>query len=84
MISAIHWLQSAREQRCWLCELTARAHFATLFWGVYDRANGTLRYVNAGHAAPMLMRRSKPNSRLFWETGHRPFLAARKIGIEWH
>jgi len=39
-----------------LCELTARARFATLFWGVYDRANGTLRYVNAGHAAPMLMR----------------------------
>jgi hypothetical protein len=39
-----------------LCELTAGARFATLFWGVYDRANSTLRYVNAGHAAPMLMR----------------------------
>jgi hypothetical protein len=39
-----------------LCELTARARFATLFWGVYDRATGTLRYVNAGHAAPMLIR----------------------------
>jgi serine phosphatase RsbU (regulator of sigma subunit) len=39
-----------------LCELTARARFATLFWGVYDQASGTLRYVNAGHAAPMLLR----------------------------
>ena len=35
-----------------LCELTARARFATLFWGLYDAESGTLRYVNAGHAAP--------------------------------
>jgi serine phosphatase RsbU (regulator of sigma subunit) len=40
-----------------LCELTARARFASLFWGLYDSASGTLRYVNAGHAAPMLVRR---------------------------
>ena len=39
-----------------LCELTARARFATLFWGVYDAETSTLRYVNAGHAAPMLIR----------------------------
>lgn len=39
-----------------LCELTARARFATLFWGLYDAGSGTLRYVNAGHAAPMLIR----------------------------
>ena len=39
-----------------LCELTARARFASLFWGLYDPASGTLRYVNAGHAAPMLIR----------------------------
>jgi len=39
-----------------LCELTARARFASLFWGIYDSASGTLRYVNAGHAAPMLIR----------------------------
>lgn len=39
-----------------LCELTARARFATLFWGLYDSASGTLRYVNAGHAPPMLIR----------------------------
>lgn len=39
-----------------LCELTARARFATLFWGIFDSVSGTLRYVNAGHAAPMLIR----------------------------
>jgi serine phosphatase RsbU (regulator of sigma subunit) len=39
-----------------LCELTARARFASLFWGIYDADSGMLRYVNAGHAAPMLIR----------------------------
>lgn len=40
-----------------LCERAACERFATLFWGVYDRATSTLRYVNAGHAAPLLIRR---------------------------
>ncbi len=40
-----------------LCERTACERFATLFWGVFDPVTGTLRYVNAGHAAPMLVRR---------------------------
>jgi hypothetical protein len=39
-----------------LCELTARARFATLFWGLFDSESGILRYVNAGHAAPILIR----------------------------
>ncbi len=39
-----------------LCERTACERFATLFWGVFDPATSTLRYVNAGHAAPMLLR----------------------------
>ena len=42
-----------------LCELTAHARFATLFWGVFDAATGTLRYVNAGHEPPMLIRRGQ-------------------------
>ncbi|MFL6450894.1 MAG: PP2C family protein-serine/threonine phosphatase [Bryobacteraceae bacterium] len=39
-----------------LCERTAGERFATLFWGVFDPATSTLSYVNAGHAAPMLVR----------------------------
>lgn len=39
-----------------LCERTACERFATLFWGVFDPSTNTLRYVNAGHAAPMLVR----------------------------
>lgn len=39
-----------------LCERTACERFATLFWGVFDPSTNNLRYVNAGHAAPMLIR----------------------------
>ena len=39
-----------------LCERTACERFASLFWGIFDPATSTLRYVNAGHAAPMLIR----------------------------
>lgn len=39
-----------------MCERTACERYATLFWGVFDPVSGTLRYVNAGHAAPMLVR----------------------------
>jgi phosphoserine phosphatase RsbU/P len=31
--------------------------FATLFYGVFDEATRTLRYVNAGHNSPMVIRR---------------------------
>ena len=39
-----------------LCERTACERFATLFWGVFDTSTNTFRYVNAGHAGPMLVR----------------------------
>jgi hypothetical protein len=42
-----------------LCQRTACERFATLFWGVFDPATSTLRYVNAGHAAPMLIRQAQ-------------------------
>ena len=31
--------------------------YATLFYGVFDRATRTLRYVNAGHTPPIVLRR---------------------------
>ncbi|MGA8028259.1 MAG: PP2C family protein-serine/threonine phosphatase [Bryobacteraceae bacterium] len=48
-----------------LCDRTACERFATLFWGVFDPVTSILRYVNAGHAAPMLVRSSgEPIQRL--------------------
>lgn len=44
--------------------------YATLFYGVFDRRSSTLRYVNAGHNPPMVLRR---NGAIHWlETGGAP------------
>jgi sigma-B regulation protein RsbU (phosphoserine phosphatase) len=41
-----------------LCDLTSDNRFASFFFGVYDPAAGSLHYLNAGHNAPLLVRRS--------------------------
>jgi sigma-B regulation protein RsbU (phosphoserine phosphatase) len=44
--------------------------YATLFYGVFDGVTGTLRYVNAGHNPPMVIRR---NGSIEWlESGGAP------------
>lgn len=37
---------------------TRSEHFASLFFGVYEPGNQTIRYVNCGHPPPVLMRSS--------------------------
>jgi sigma-B regulation protein RsbU (phosphoserine phosphatase) len=37
-------------------ESTPAEHFATMFFGHYDDTNRTMRYVNCGHLAPVLLR----------------------------
>ena len=60
ILTPISQHESACEQiNRMLCERTACERFATLFWGVFDPAASTLRYVNAGHAAPMLFRKGR-------------------------
>ena len=44
--------------------------YATLFFGVFDRAARTLRYVNAGHHPPMIIRRD--GTMVWLETGGAP------------
>jgi sigma-B regulation protein RsbU (phosphoserine phosphatase) len=44
--------------------------YATLFYGVFDRETRTLRYVNAGHNPPMIIRRD--NTVIWLETGGAP------------
>jgi sigma-B regulation protein RsbU (phosphoserine phosphatase) len=39
-----------------LCTKTARERFVTLFWCTFDARTGILRYVNAGHCPPLLVR----------------------------
>jgi len=40
--------------------ITGSNRYATLFYGVYDEAARRLSYVNAGHPAPLLLRREGP------------------------
>ncbi|HEY1251042.1 MAG TPA: PP2C family protein-serine/threonine phosphatase [Thermoanaerobaculia bacterium] len=60
----------ARDLNAQLCELTEPTRFATLFWGVFDERGRTLNYVNAGHNAPLLMRKAGAVDRL--AAGGRP------------
>lgn len=39
-----------------LCMKTARERFVSLFWCFFDRVGGRLRYINAGHLPPLLIR----------------------------
>jgi hypothetical protein len=39
-----------------LCMKTARERFVSLFWCFFDRRESVLRYVNAGHLPPLLVR----------------------------
>jgi sigma-B regulation protein RsbU (phosphoserine phosphatase) len=39
-----------------LCDRASRAHDVAMFWSYFDPANQLLRYVNAGHRAPLVFK----------------------------
>jgi hypothetical protein len=41
-----------------LCEKSGNERFASFFWSYYDREKAVLRYINAGHLPPLLVRRN--------------------------
>lgn len=56
--------QAAERLNHLLCMKTARERFVSLFWCYYDRERGRLRYVNAGHLPPLLVRRNASGTQI--------------------
>lgn len=50
--------QAAERLNHLLCMKTARERFVSLFWCCFDRRASVLRYVNAGHLPPLLIRQN--------------------------
>jgi sigma-B regulation protein RsbU (phosphoserine phosphatase) len=63
-----------------LCRSTDADRFATLFLAIYDDASRTLRYTNAGHNAPLLVRAGGTVERLW--TGGTVLGAFDGVGFE--
>jgi alkylated DNA nucleotide flippase Atl1 len=47
-----------------LCEKTARERFASLFWASFTPETNILRYINAGHLPPLLIRNGTGGDRV--------------------
>jgi sigma-B regulation protein RsbU (phosphoserine phosphatase) len=58
-----------RELNRHLQETTDGARYATLFFGVYDDTSRTLRYLNAGHVPPLVIRRGETSPRRLEASG---------------
>jgi serine phosphatase RsbU (regulator of sigma subunit) len=62
-IHSMSWTRSAQDHEnatrslnTLLCRKTATERFSTLFWGYFDPKTSMLRYINAGHLPPLLLR----------------------------
>jgi sigma-B regulation protein RsbU (phosphoserine phosphatase) len=62
-IQSMSWTHSAKDHEnatsslnALLCRKTATERFSTLFWGYFDPKTSVLRYINAGHLPPLLIR----------------------------
>jgi sigma-B regulation protein RsbU (phosphoserine phosphatase) len=64
-LRSMRWMGTPKDQEISWSQLnyllstrTGPQRFASLFWGSYDREARMIRYVNAGHPPPLLMRRN--------------------------
>jgi hypothetical protein len=57
--AAANHQQAAERLNQLLCMKTARERFVSLFWCYFDRRRSVLRYVNAGHLPPLLIRQTE-------------------------
>jgi hypothetical protein len=55
---------TAKQLNNLLCAKTARERFVTLFWCTFNAKTSILRYVNAGHCPPLLVRETSEVLRL--------------------
>ena len=62
-IQSMSWTRSAQDHEnatrslnSLLCRKTATERFSTMFWGYFDPKTSVLRYINAGHLPPLLIR----------------------------
>ena len=54
--SSLDHEEAAQRLNRFLCVKTANERFVTLFWSYFNASAGILRYINAGHWPPLLMR----------------------------
>jgi hypothetical protein len=57
--SPLDHLEATRQMNRLLCERAASERFATMFWSYFNPETRHLRYVNAGHCPPLLVKRSR-------------------------
>jgi Stage II sporulation protein E (SpoIIE) len=57
--SAVHHGEATRAINRLLCERAAANRFVTMFWSYFDPQMQHLKFINAGHCAPLLVKRGR-------------------------
>lgn len=60
---------ATREINRLLCQRASATRFATMFWSYFDPASQHLKYINAGHCPPLLLKRGHRDAVLHLSAG---------------
>jgi len=58
-VSMLDHQEATRQLNHLLCERAADARFATMFWSYFDSYSRHLKYINAGHCPPLLVKSAR-------------------------